>query len=93
MLTDYRYNDGFKTKLIGTKEQVVDRILLLKSMGISILLLAFLNYETDIQDFGEGVLAEIRRLEKEGRGKDLDYEISLTGDVYSEKGKEVNNKA
>ena len=70
----------------------MDRILLLKSMGISILLLAFLNYETDIQDFGEGVLADVRRLEKEGRGKDLEYEIALTGDVYSEKGKDVNSK-
>ncbi|EAT91759.1 hypothetical protein SNOG_00264 [Parastagonospora nodorum SN15] len=30
-----QYNDGFKTKLIGTKEQIADRILLLKSLGTS----------------------------------------------------------
>lgn len=93
MLTIHRYNDGFKTKLIGSREQVVERILLLKSLGIEILLLAFLNYETEIQEFGEGVLAEVRRLEKEGRGKDEAFEVARTGHVYSEKGREVNGKA
>ncbi|RAL62450.1 hypothetical protein DID88_005016 [Monilinia fructigena] len=51
-----QYNDGFKTKLIGTAEQVADRILLLKSLGIDIVLIAFLHYEEDIQNFGEKVL-------------------------------------
>lgn len=77
-----QYNDGFKTKLIGTKEQVADRILLLKSLGIDILLLAFLHYEEDIGAFGEQVLPLVRRLEKEGRGKDATDEIARTGDVY-----------
>lgn len=87
--TTHRYNDGFKTKLIGTKEQVVDRILLLKSLGIEILLTAFLNYETEIQEFGEKVIAEVRRLEKEeGRGSDEAYETRLTGDVYKARPKE-----
>ena len=67
--------------------------MLLKSMGISILLCAFLHYDEDIQIFGERILAEVRRLEAEGRGKDLDYEISRTGHIYSEKGKEINNAA
>ncbi|TAQ87334.1 hypothetical protein B7494_g4348 [Chlorociboria aeruginascens] len=31
-----QYNDGFKTKLIGTKTQVAVRILLLKSLGIDV---------------------------------------------------------
>jgi alkanesulfonate monooxygenase SsuD/methylene tetrahydromethanopterin reductase-like flavin-dependent oxidoreductase (luciferase family) len=77
-----QYNDGFKTKLIGTKEQVADRILLLKSLGIDIVLLAFLHYEEDIDGFGEQVLPLVRRLEQEGRGKDAQDEISRTGDVY-----------
>ena len=77
-----QYNDGFKTKLIGTVEQVVDRILLLKSLGIDIVLLAFLHYEDDIENFGRKVLPRVRELEKEGRGKDSEDEIRRTGDVY-----------
>ena len=77
-----QYNDGFKTKLIGTKEQVVDRILLLKSLGIDIVLLAFLHYEDDIEDFGAQVLPLVRKLEKEGRGKNAEDEITRTADIY-----------
>lgn len=83
-----QYNDGFKTKLIGTPQQIADRILLLKSLGIQILLVAFLHYEDEIQQFGDQVLSLVRKLEAEGRGKDSDHEISLTGDVYREKKKE-----
>ncbi|KAJ7507551.1 alkanesulfonate monooxygenase [Mycena galericulata] len=79
-----QYNDGFKTKLIGTKIQIADRILLLKRLGVEILLLAFMHYEDEIQQFGEQVLPLVRQLAKEGRGKDKDLEIALTGDVYRE---------
>ena len=51
-----QYNDGFKTKLIGTKEQIADRILLLKSLGADILLTAFLHYDEEIEQFGREVL-------------------------------------
>lgn len=84
-----QYNDGFKTKLIGTPEQIADRILLLKSLGVSILLVAFLHYDDEIQQFGEQVLPLVRKLEAEGRGKDTEHEISLTGDVYRERKKET----
>ena len=77
-----QYNDGFKTKLIGTPEQIVDRILLIKSLGVSILLVAFLHYADDIQHFGEQILSRVRKLEAEGRGRDDEFEIRLTGDVY-----------
>lgn len=77
-----QYNDGFKTKLIGTKEQVADRILLLKSLGIDIILLAFLHYDDDIENFGEKVLPLVRELEARGRGKNQEDEIERTGDVY-----------
>ena len=83
-----QYNDGFKTKLIGTPEQIVDRILLLKSLGIDILLVAFLHYDDEIQQFGKQVLALVRKLEAEGRGKDADYEIRKTGDIYKDRAKE-----
>ena len=36
-----QYNGGFKTKLIGTKEQIADRILLLKSLGVNLVLTSF----------------------------------------------------
>jgi alkanesulfonate monooxygenase SsuD/methylene tetrahydromethanopterin reductase-like flavin-dependent oxidoreductase (luciferase family) len=77
-----QYNDGFKTKLIGTVEQVADRILLLKSLGIDIVLLAFLHYEDDIEDFGRKVLPTVRELERQGRGNDAEDEIRRTGEVY-----------
>lgn len=80
-----QYNDGFKTKLIGTRDQIVDRILLLKSLGVDILLSAFLHYEEDIQQFGDVIIPRVRELEAQGRGKDEAYEISLTGDVYRKK--------
>lgn len=83
-----QYNDGFKTKLIGTPEQIADRILLLKSLGVDILLTAFLHYDEEIQQFGEDVLPLVRKLEAAGRGKDVDYEINLTGDVYRERKKQ-----
>lgn len=77
-----QYNDGFKTKLIGTKEQVAERIVLLKSLGVNLVLTAFLHYEDEIEQFGRDVLPLVRQLESEGRGKDAEYEISQTGAVY-----------
>ena len=78
-----QYNDGFKTKLIGTKEQVADRILLLKSIGVHLVLTAFLHYEEEIEQFGREVIPLVRSLEASGRGTDPDFEIQRTGDVYS----------
>ncbi|ETI23639.1 dimethyl sulfone monooxygenase SfnG [Cladophialophora carrionii CBS 160.54] len=83
-----QYNDGFKTKLIGTPEQIADRILLLKSLGVSILLTAFLHYDEEIERFGKDVIPLVRKLEEKGRGKDREYEIKLTGDVYKAKPKD-----
>ncbi|KAF1358052.1 methanesulfonate monooxygenase [Lizonia empirigonia] len=77
-----QYNDGFKTKLIGTKEQIADRILLLKSLGVNLVLSAFLHYEDDIEAYGREVLPLVRKLEAEGRGKDAKDEIRRTGDIY-----------
>lgn len=77
-----QYNDGFKTRLIGTPQQIADRILLLKSLGIDIILTAFLNYDSEIEQFGTKVITLVRKLEAEGRGKDEEHEIKLTGDVY-----------
>lgn len=77
-----QYNDGFKTKLIGTKEQIAERIVLLKALGVNLILTAFLHYEDEIETFGKEVLPLVRRLEGEGRGRDVEDEIRRTGDVY-----------
>ncbi|EOA88030.1 uncharacterized protein SETTUDRAFT_108002 [Exserohilum turcica Et28A] len=77
-----QYNDGFKTKLIGTKEQIADRILLLKSLGVHLVLTAHLHYEEDIERFGKEVLPLVRKLEAIGRGKNAEDEIRRTGYVY-----------
>ncbi|KAK4464457.1 luciferase-like domain-containing protein [Cladorrhinum samala] len=77
-----QYNDGFKTKLIGTKEQVAERIVLLKSLGVNLVLTAFLHYDEEIEQFGREVLPLVRQLEAQGRGRDAEFEIAQTGDVY-----------
>lgn len=77
-----QYNSGFKSKLIGSPRQIADRICLLKSLGIDIILVAFLHYEDEIEQFGKEVLPLVRELEKQGRGKDEELEIKLNGHVY-----------
>ncbi|GMK42349.1 dimethyl sulfone monooxygenase SfnG [Paenibacillus sp. CCS19] len=58
-----QYNDGFKTGLIGTAEQVADRILALKAIGVDLILTGFLHYEEDIRAFGEKVIPLVRKKE------------------------------
>lgn len=58
-----QYNDGFKTGLIGTAEQVADRIIELKKIGVDLILTGFLHYDEDIQAFGEKVIPLVREKE------------------------------
>lgn len=58
-----QYNEGFKTGLIGTAEQVANRIIELKAIGVDIVLTGFLHYEEDLQAFGEQVLPLVREKE------------------------------
>ncbi|MFJ7850096.1 dimethylsulfone monooxygenase SfnG [Peribacillus sp. NPDC097206] len=58
-----QYNDGFKTGLIGTAEQVADRIMELKKIGVDIVLTGFLHYEEDLRAFGEKVIPMVREKE------------------------------
>lgn len=58
---------------------------MLKSLGVSIILTAFLHYDEEIELFGREVLPLVRELEKTGRGKDTEFEIQRTGDVYRKK--------
>ncbi len=58
-----QYNDGFKTELIGTPEQVADRIMELKGLGVNVILCGFLHYEWELEQFGQKVIPLVRERE------------------------------
>ncbi|KOX59149.1 alkanesulfonate monooxygenase [Streptomyces purpurogeneiscleroticus] len=58
-----QYNDGFKTNLIGTPDQIAERILALKDAGADLALLAFLHFQEDVAYFGAHVIPRVRALE------------------------------
>jgi FMNH2-dependent dimethyl sulfone monooxygenase len=58
-----QYNDGFRSKLIGTPEQIAERIVEYKKRGVNLLLLGFLHYHEEVQYFGRHVLPIVRELE------------------------------
>lgn len=53
-------NDGFKTGLIGTEEQILDRIGTLRRAGISLLLCSFLDHRRDLPKFGDRIIQSVR---------------------------------
>jgi FMNH2-dependent dimethyl sulfone monooxygenase len=57
-------NDGFRTGLIGTPEQIADRAIEYKKRGAHLLLLGFLHYLEDVEHFGRAVLPVLREKEK-----------------------------
>lgn len=61
-----QYNDGFKTNLIGTPQQVAERIVALKAVGVDLILTGFLHFIEEIEYFGEKVLPLVRQLERHG---------------------------
>jgi dimethylsulfone monooxygenase len=58
-----QYNDGFKTGLVGTADQVADRILELKDLGVDLLLTGFLHYDEELEAFGKKVIPLVREKE------------------------------
>jgi dimethylsulfone monooxygenase len=58
-----QYNDGFRTQLIGTPEQVAHRIIEYRTLGVDLILTGFLHYHEEIQRFGTDVLPIVRELE------------------------------
>ncbi|MDD2768216.1 MAG: dimethyl sulfone monooxygenase SfnG [Methylococcus sp.] len=64
-----QYNDGFKTNLIGTPEQIAERILELKAVGVDLVLTGFLHYHEEIEYFGQKVLPLVRALEAGSSGQ------------------------
>jgi FMNH2-dependent dimethyl sulfone monooxygenase len=60
-----QYNDGFRTNLIGTPEQIAERIVALKKVGVNLVLAGFLHYLEEVEYFGKRVLPLVRELEKQ----------------------------
>jgi dimethylsulfone monooxygenase len=58
-----QYNDGFRTQLIGTAEQVAERIVAYRKLGVDLILAGFLHYHEEIEQFGRKVLPIVRQLE------------------------------
>lgn len=58
-----QYNDGFKTNLIGTPQQIAERIVALKAVGVDLILSGFLHYHEEVAYFGQKVLPLVRDLE------------------------------
>lgn len=58
-----QYNDGFKTNLIGTPQQIAERIVALKSIGVDLVLTGFLHFIEEVEYFGQKVLPLVRELE------------------------------
>jgi FMNH2-dependent dimethyl sulfone monooxygenase len=63
-----QYNDGFRTGLIGTPQQVARRVLAYKLLGVDLLLLGFLHVQEEVRAFGERVIPLVRDLEAEVAG-------------------------
>lgn len=64
-----QYNDGFKTNLIGTPQQIAERIVALKAVGVDLILSGFLHYHEEIEYFGRKVLPLVRELEAQQTAK------------------------
>ena len=60
-----QYNDGFRSNLIGTPEQVAERVLGLKDAGADLILLGFLHFQEEVEFFGKHVIPLVRELEAE----------------------------
>lgn len=55
-----QYNDGFKTGLIGTNEQIVDRIRQLDAIGVDLVLTGFLHFTDELPKFGKEIIPAVR---------------------------------
>jgi FMNH2-dependent dimethyl sulfone monooxygenase len=60
-----QYNDGFRSGLIGTPEQIARRIVDYRRLGVGLILGGFLHFQEEIDYFGTRVLPIVRELESE----------------------------
>lgn len=62
-----QYNDGFRTNLIGTPQQIAERIINYKRVGVNLILLGFLHFQEEVEYFGKHVIPLVRELEARER--------------------------
>ena len=75
-----QYNDGFKTGLIGTDEQIVERIRKLDAIGVDIVLSGFLDYSEELERFGETIIPAVEAADPlDPDAVDADDEIESIG--------------
>jgi dimethylsulfone monooxygenase len=60
-----QYNDGFRTGLIGTPEQIARKIVDYRELGVGLILGGFLHFQEEVDYFGREVLPIVRALEAE----------------------------
>jgi FMNH2-dependent dimethyl sulfone monooxygenase len=58
-----QYNDGFRTGLIGTAEQVAERIIEYRRLGVDLILGGFLHFQEEVEAFGREVIPLVREME------------------------------
>ncbi|MFJ7621015.1 dimethylsulfone monooxygenase SfnG [Rhodococcus erythropolis] len=71
-----QYNDGFRSQLIGTPEQIAHRIVEYRRRGVDLILGGFLHFQEEIEYFGAKVLPLVRELE----AADSDEHALVTAD-------------
>jgi len=59
-----QYDDGFRTRFIGTAEQFAGRIVEYRKLGLDLILAGFLHYHEEVERFGREVLPIVRELEE-----------------------------
>jgi FMNH2-dependent dimethyl sulfone monooxygenase len=74
-----QYNDGFKTQLIGTPEQIAERIVEYKKIGVNLFLTCYLHFQEEVAAFGTDILPIVRELEADAARKaGVDFDLSST---------------
>ncbi|MFC9693241.1 dimethylsulfone monooxygenase SfnG [Kribbella sp. NPDC056951] len=68
-----QYNDGFRSQLIGTPEQIAERIVAYRRRGVDLILGGFLHFQEEIEYFGARVLPLVRELEAAERNAELEF--------------------
>lgn len=69
-----QYNDGFRTQLIGTPEQIAERIVEYKKIGVNLMLTCYLHFQEEVEAFGKDILPIVRELEADlARKEGLDF--------------------
>jgi FMNH2-dependent dimethyl sulfone monooxygenase len=58
-----QYNDGFKSNLIGTPQQIAERIIAMKNVGVNLVLCGFLHFQEEVEFFGKHVIPLVREME------------------------------